>query len=290
MKRLNKILLLIMLMSMISAGMVFWYMKYQEKTTENREIRALFSWTSEAVDDKEVLFETMKKANLNTIFQSFMTDRENNGAFLKSAYEKEIKVYALTGDPRWAMDSTGSSMMERVARISEINRNIAEEYRISGIVLDVEPYLLDTFLGQQQEVMESFVQGLQRTYQEAKKQNLEFGVCIPYYYDSWNLNQELEKIIMSSDFILVMNYYREKEIEHMAFEMELAERHQKQLITIYELQEPGKYGLTDKNTYFNEGLDKVEKNFLKIREYFGNQNVSVAYHEYESLKELLEDE
>lgn len=279
-----------MLMSMISAGMVFWYMKYQEKTTENREIRALFSWTSEAVDDKEVLFETMKKANLNTIFQSFMTDRENNGAFLKSAYEKEIKVYALTGDPRWAMDSTGSSMMERVARISEINRNIAEEYRISGIVLDVEPYLLDTFLGQQQEVMESFVQGLQRTYQEAKKQNLEFGVCIPYYYDSWNLNQELEKIIMSSDFILVMNYYREKEIEHMAFEMELAERHQKQLITIYELQEPGKYGLTDKNTYFNEGLDKVEKNFLKIREYFGNQNVSVAYHEYESLKELLEDE
>lgn len=290
MKRLNKILLLIMLMSMISAGLVFWYMKYQEKTTENREIRALFSWTSEAVDDKEVLFETMKKANLNTIFQSFMTDRENNGAFLKSAYEKEIKVYALTGDPRWAMDSTGSSMMERVARISEINRNIAEEYRISGIVLDVEPYLLDTFLGQQQEVMESFVQGLQRTYQEAKKQNLEFGVCIPYYYDSWNLNQELEKIIMSSDFILVMNYYREKEIEHMAFEMELAERHQKQLITIYELQEPGKYGLTDKNTYFNEGLDKVEKNFLKIREYFGNQNVSVAYHEYESLKELLEDE
>ncbi|SFN86546.1 hypothetical protein [Proteiniclasticum ruminis] len=282
------VLLAFVLLAGIAAAV--WFSEDEEAVPEVQGMRALFSWSSSNVEDRTLL-ETMKKADLNTIFQSFSADNDKNSiAFLEEAAAEKITVYALTGSPEWSLDKKGSSMVERVNRISALNEKAAESDRVQGVIMDVEPYLLDEFKGNEKEIMESFILGLEAAYEKAKEHNLRFGVCIPYYYDHWDLQDELDKIAKASDFMLVMNYYRDQEIEHMSFEAGLARKYEKEIMTIYELQAPGKYGLTERNTYYGLGLAKVEQNFSKLQAYFGEQSVSMAYHEYNALKEALADE
>ncbi len=287
-KILAAVLLALATVACIAAAV--WFSEDKKPVPEVQSTRALFSWSSSEVED-ETLFEIMKKANLNTIFQSFSSDYENNNSsFLERAASEKITVYALTGSPEWALDKNGSSMIERVNRIAALNEKVPESDRVQGVIMDVEPYLLDEFKGNEEEIMESFILGLEAAYEKAKVRNLRFGVCIPYFYDHWDLQDELDKIVKVSDFMLVMNYYRDKEIDHMSFEAELARKYEKEIMTIYELQEPGKYGLTEKNTYYGLGLAKVEQNFLALQAHFGDQTVSMAYHEYSALKEVLAGE
>lgn len=287
-KILAAVLLALATVACIAAAV--WFSEDKKAVPEVQSTRALFSWSSSAVEDKTLL-ETMKKADLNTLFQSFSADNDKNSiAFLEEAAAENITVYALTGSPEWSLDKKGSSMVERVNRISALNEKAADSDRVQGVIMDVEPYLLDEFKGNETEIMESFILGLEAAYVKAKEQNLRFGVCIPYFYDHWDLQNELDRIAKASDFMLVMNYYRDKEIEHMSFEAELARKYQKEIMTIYELQAPGTYGLTERNTYHGLGLAKVEQNFLKLQAHYGNQTVSMAYHEYNALKEVLSGE
>lgn len=287
-KILAAVLLALATVACIAAAV--WFSEDKKPVPEVQSTRALFSWSSSAVEDKTLL-ETMKKADLNTLFQSFSADNDKNSiAFLEEAAAENITVYALTGSPEWALDKNGSSMIERVNRISALNDSVSESERVRGVIMDVEPYLLDEFKGNEEEIMESFILGLEAAYEKAKVHNLRFGVCIPYFYDHWNLQDELDKIVKASDFMLVMNYYRDKEIDHMSFEAELARKYEKEIMTIYELQEPGQYGLTERNTYHGLGLEKVEQNFLKLQAHFREQTVFMAYHEYNALKEVFSDE
>ena len=233
----------------------------------------------------------MKEAKLNTLFQSISTTEDiNYDEFLTSAKNQNIKIYALTGTPEWALSEDGESMIKRVEFIAKINEHLPDDTKIKGIVMDVEPYLLDGFEENRKEIMKKFISAISKTYEIAKKYDLELVVCIPYYYDHWNLESELEEIIINSDTIAIMNYYREKEIEHMEYEAVLSRKHNKEVMTIYELQEPGLYGLTERNSYYGMSIENVYESFEEIKSYYSDQKVSVAFHEYEFLKELLEYE
>ena len=47
------------------------------------------------------------------------------------------------------------------------------------------------------------------------------------------------------------------------------------ILTAYELQPVGEYGLEEYNTYHDDGLDAVEKNY---EEQFGGTDVGIAFH------------
>jgi len=254
------------------------------------EKKALFSWSSEVISqEKEELFTVMREAKLNTLFQSISTTEDiNYEEFLNYAKKQKITVYALTGSPEWALDEDGDSMIKRVEYIAKINEHLPDDTKIKGIVMDVEPYLMEGFKENKEEIMKKFISAIAKTYKITKKYNMELVVCIPYFYDHWNLESEIEEIVINSDIIAIMNYYREKEIEHMEYEAALSRKHSKEIMTIYELQEPGLYGLTERNSYYGMSIEKVYESFEEIQSYFSKQKVSIAFHEYEYLKELLE--
>lgn len=92
------------------------------------------------------------------------------------------------------------------------------------------------------------------------------------------------------DEIAVMNYYKSKEKEHIETEVALADKYKKQLINIFELQEPGDNDLTEKNTYYHDGLKAVADSFMKLRDNFPNSNILMSLHDAESLKEVYFNE
>lgn len=257
--------------------------------------RAIFSWKkSEVFEGRTELFLTMKNLELNTLYQEFSKELREDDIieFLGDAAKKQIDVYLLAGSPEWALEEDGESMYHQVERAIEINRGGGKNQGVKGILFDVEPYLLEEWDKQEsQKIMDNFVKGMKIAYEKAQDSGLEVIICMPYFYDDLGVSKQLEALIEEGcDSVAIMNYYQGKEYEHIKTEASLAAKYGKKLINIYELQAPGKYGLKDKNTYYEEGIKSVEENFDSLQAAFDGQDISVALHEYKALKEVLERE
>ncbi len=263
---------------------------------EESNIRALFSWKQSAVlNEREILFSTMKECKLNTLYQEFSSElkEEEIITFLEEASKEQIDIYLLTGSPEWALEEDGASMIRQIKKVLTMNDHVSDKEIVKGVLFDVEPYLLEEWdtLGNQQ-VMDRYVKGMQAVYQEAKDSGLEVILCIPYFYDNKGVSKQLESLIRSScDRIAIMNYYRGKEKENIEFEVSLAAKYKKKVINIYELQAPGQYDLQDVNTYYQEGIYAVEANYNAVRAaYRESTDIALAFHHFEALKEVMKRE
>ena len=151
-------------------------------------------------------------------------------------------IYLLAGDPSWGVDD-----MQKVVEI-------AEEKRADGVLFDIEGNYVT--LASNLSLLES---------------NLPIYVCMPFW-----LEEELqEQIIKEVDGVVVMNYSKGNERLNIQKTIEMAEKCGKVILTAYELQPVGEYGLEEYNTYHDDGLDAVEKNY---EEQFGGTDVGIAFH------------
>lgn len=159
-------------------------------------------------------------------------------------------IYLLAGDPSWGVDD-----MEQV--VEE-----AEEKRADGVLFDIEG---------DYETLASDLSLLES--------DLPIYVCIPFW-----LEEELqEQIIKEVDGVVVMNYFKGNERLNIQKAIETAEKYGKVILTAYELQPVGEYGLEEYNTYNEDGLDAVEKNY---EEQFGGTDVGIAFHNLNMMREL----
>ena len=159
-------------------------------------------------------------------------------------------IYLLAGDPSWGVDD-----MEQV--VEE-----AEEKRADGVLFDIEGNYVT--LASNLSLLES---------------NLPIYVCMPFW-----LEEELqEQIIKEVDGVVVMNYSKGNERLNIQKTIEMAEKCGKVILTAYELQPVGEYGLEEYNTYHDDGLDAVEKNY---EEQFGGTDVGIAFHNLNMMRKL----
>ena len=130
----------------------------------------------------------------------------------------------------------------------------AEEKRADGVLFDIEGDY--ETLASDLSILES---------------DLPIYVCMPFWLDE----DVQEKIIQEVDGVVVMNYSKGNERLNIQKTIEMAEKCGKVILTAYELQPVGEYGLEEYNTYNTDGLDAVEKNY---EEQFGGTDVGIAFH------------
>ena len=159
-------------------------------------------------------------------------------------------IYLLAGDPSWGVDD-----MEQV--VEE-----AEEKRADGVLFDIEGNYVT--LASNLSLLES---------------DLPIYVCMPFWLDE----DIQEQIIKEVDGVVVMNYSKGNERLNIQKTIEMAEKCGKVILTAYELQPVGEYGLEEYNTYHDDGLDAVEKNY---EEQFGGTDVGIAFHNLNMMREL----
>lgn len=159
-------------------------------------------------------------------------------------------IFVLAGDPSWGVDD-----MQKVV-------DDAEEKRADGILFDIEgDYSL---LASNLSLLDS---------------HLPIYVCIPFWLDEdvW------DGVIKEADGIVVMNYSKGNERMNIEEEMAMADEYRKTILTAYELQPVGEYGLEDYNTYHEDGLQVVEENY---KEQFSGTDVGIAYHNLDMMRKL----
>ena len=159
-------------------------------------------------------------------------------------------IYLLAGDPSWRVDD-----MEQV--VEE-----AEEKRADGVLFDIEGNYVT--LASNLSLLES---------------DLPIYVCMPFWLDE----DIQEQIIKEVDGVVVMNYSKGNERLNIQKTIETAKKYGKVILTAYELQPVGEYGLEEYNTYHDDGLDAVEKNY---ENQFTGTDVGIAFHNLSMMREL----
>jgi len=255
---------------------------------------SIFSWSSKEVKgNREQLLNDLDAQQFDRVFQSFSSSlkEEEIASFVADVTERDIDVYGLYGTPEWAWDPTGKGMIKRLNTLVEVNKQLPDNKRIKGIVMDVEPYVLDKFDWNDRSLQKSYISGMKHLYEAAKQEHLELIVVVPYFFDTKGYRDVVQTIIReASSEVAVMNYFRDHEVDHLAYEAQVAKAADKPITTIYEFKRPGTDNLIDKNTYFNQGRMAAEENARRLQQHYKNQEIHIAYHDYRAFKEVLNNE
>ncbi len=281
-------------MVVISIVLCLW-LRTSENMNKNKTTRGLFSWSSEQLvgTGRDDLFDLMDEMDLDTVYQSVPLDAEETvvSDFLEEAAQRNVSVWLLTGHPEWGLDAEGTKMIEQIQRAAEYQKQLEHGSGFLGVMMDCEPYLTELWDEKPVQVMDSWCSAMERASREAERAGLYFSACIPYYIDTFGFSEHLERLLENGcDMLAIMNYYRENEGAHIETEVELAAKAGIPVTVIYEMQPPGKHGLEEINTYYKEGIRAVEKSWDLLCEQYGEKVLSIAFHEYNALREVLEHE
>ena len=86
-----------------------------------------------------------------------------------------------------------------------------------------------------------------------------------------------------------MNYYKKnKEAAHISYELELCKKYNKPIINATETIPAGQHGLTENNTYYNDGIDAIETMWNSLDGFFQYDKLGYAFHYLDIIIELLE--
>lgn len=256
---------------------------------------SIFSWEEEYIlPEREADVEkVMDRLGCRAVYQQISAETEEALVldYLKRRMEKEQLVYYLAGAPEWGMEEDGASMLEVVENAAAWNRKMGADGGFTGIVLDVEPYLLEEWEDNREVCMEQYVANCIRTYGKAKEENLAVIVCIPNFYDRTGLAGQLEELIKDGcDGIAVMNYNKRDEAGQIQAELELAQKYGKGILHITEMQQPGYHDLTDNNTYYEEGFEAVLDSWDKLKKQYSYKRFGFSWHYMRPCLQILEEE
>lgn len=254
----------------------------------------LFCWDDATLEaERSTLEACVRQAGVTEVYQAFPESWLSSGRaglFVRQMRRSGVTVYALAGAAQWARDPEGAELIRELEAVAAYNAGQKEANRITGVMADVEPYLLeewDAGGAERDALMDAYLSGMRAAYACAVRNGLELWVCVPTFFDVTHPDQ-LEALVSGAcDGVAVMNYNRTDEYGQMAAEVELARRHGRGVVCIYELQEAGLHGLEEINTYAGLGLEALRQSEAALEQAFGYGGLGFAYHYYKPLKAML---
>jgi len=166
--------------------------------------RAMWLWESEDLlgDDQSEgqLLDFCKKRSITEIFLELPYEKKEIGSrgeiiwdeskvrsLLHKLHKADIRIYALDGDPRFALREWHDHVIATIQSIIQYNDKAMPDERFHGIRYDNEPYLLPNFAGVQKEsILQQYLTLLRISKNLTDAAGLEFGVDIPFWFDQKN--------------------------------------------------------------------------------------------------------
>lgn len=183
----------------------------------------LFSWGGEVLEParRAGLLDTLHRLEADDLYQEIPEGEEEQAvSFLCDMEKAGIRVLLLTGRPEWGLDPQAAALKEEVDRAAALAKRSGGA--LEGLMVDVEPYLTQSWEEDETRVMEGYVSAMVAARQYANRQGLALLACIPYWYDNDHSEALARLIEEGCDGVAVMNYYRSGEASHIQAEADLA--------------------------------------------------------------------
>ena len=167
----------------------------------------MFEWSEEAVCEPEEALYLAKELGITKWYQETngMTEVEATGKFVKALHNRKIEVYALLGAVEWGYEEDGATLLAHLEKIVQYNVQSSEKEKFDGVMLDIEPYISDSWKENPEEYMDRYISCMKKGYKFAQKNHLRTAICIPRHYDNQGLTSGLEELIKETcDEVAVM--------------------------------------------------------------------------------------
>ena len=280
--------------------------------------RAMWIWNVNfGLDDKEsdLLIKFCGLRKINVLY--FYTGRaamftEEPGlrdlkGFLRKAHAAGIKVHGLDGWNDAFLPEKQPVFLAAIQRILDYNQQVAADERFDGFQSDVEPV---TFKGYHQSPENKKRIDLQFIELHAKGRDLitrsgskdfEYGLAIleshdkdkPETYVTWNgkTGNVAEHAIDIFDYFAIMSYHdlARVTVKSAQYDIDLAAaKGKKALIGAETLDFFTKYQGSREITFYEEGVDEMEKELNKVHNHFKDNKGfgGFAIHHYDSYRTL----
>lgn len=263
-----------LILSVVMLLIIFIRISFKYLTKEKAYSSILYSWNLDNIlNDMEKFHSVLNDYNINIIYQDFTSNylKEENDDFQKEMKQKGIKVYHLAGDPSWGKLGGEEAIKEEIKKVSTYNKKVTN--KLSGLVLDIEPYISEKEEEFAVEDFNIYVDIIKEGYQYAKENDVELILAIPYWFDKID-ESLLEELIIHSDGISVMNYIIDKTKKNISVELKYAKKHAKKIDTIYEIE-------YSKDGYFSS-YKEVMKDYENIKKDDANE-LGISFHHYASI-------
>lgn len=253
----------------------------------------MFEWNENRIYDTNQVKQLVDRLDVTEWYQEMqipVRQREME-AFVTKMTQMNVNVYALVGETQWGYEADGSSLISYLEIIAKYNRKAGLAQKVKGVMADIEPYVLEEWDENPVSNMEIYVEGMIKAYRYAKKQGLDFIVCIPRHYDDQGLKEQLEELIAEGcDEVAVMNYECGNEVEKIKTEAELARKYGRVLHCILEFQDVGKHGLVEEKTYRNKGIEAAGHAWSEVSEAYQRVKLIRDYHWSEPILQIFEEQ
>ena len=164
-------------------------------------------------------------------------------------------------------------------------------WQINSSIKESETYICDEWNNNPKEYFKEYVFAMHNIYLYAHKVGFEVVQVIPTFYDT--VDETLFKILISSccDEVSLMNYAKTVQVSSIEQEIELCRKSGKRVETIFETQPHSEeYSVSEKNSYFCDGLPVLESVRDKIFETYQYENLYASYHTFESIYYMVTGE
>ncbi len=217
-------------------------------------------------------------------FESVSADDNKLKAFVAALHEIGVEIALLQGCYGWATPEGGAIAGKVIDNVLAFNREAKPEERFDGLLLDVEPYVLNATNGDSLdwekdtgkiwkcylEVLDS-ISGNVRTHNISADDNLFLGECIPDWYpaDPGESPMNFREVIDRVDLIWLMSYRDDLDALYASVidELTYSQRTKKPAVVGYYVNMPNEaFSIAPGNTFWQEGNGVLEKTISGLKE------------------------
>ena len=293
-KKIEIILLALIIIFTSSVTKVFGEARQDEDIVE--KIISLYCWDIDDFNISKLKVE-IDYLEINTLYiQRPANDKQISRLkeIMEFAKKYELDVFLLEGARDWLTEGDMNNVLEVIDEANELNKIL--DYKLKGVSLDVEFYLTDEYQeaannGETEKTLALFKQFTENTKKccdYAENLGLKYSMALPVWLDK--LSKEVLEDLMNYnyDHIAFMNYFKETIMENMDQEIEIAKKHNINIVSIAEVQDP-KFGTVgEEDTFYNDGLEQCMDTLNNIVQKYNYENLGISYHYYKPLLPLLE--
>ncbi|GGO05539.1 hypothetical protein [Saccharibacillus kuerlensis] len=233
--------------------------------------------------------------NVTTLYLQIDRDmvKSDYASFIARASAQGIRVYALDGAPRWALDRSPSEAL--IAWLADYQSSAAANEAFSGIHIDVEPYLLPEWTSGREALLTSWKENIDSLIAGARNLGLTIEADIPFWFDEHTMPGESGTLsswmIGRFDGITIMAYRDSAEQIAEVAKNELAEGEQlgKPVRIAVETNPSSE---TPQVTFYEEGASYLNSQIAAVKQLVSGSSsfAGIAVHDYDGWKKMQDKE
>ncbi|GAB6990485.1 hypothetical protein [Paenibacillus pini] len=183
------------------------------KPSSMEKHKATWLWDTSMIEDNtNSILSFCEEQGVDVIFLQVQkkVTLDHYRSFITAATTKGISVHALDGTPDWAYKKKRSEGNDLLKWVIDYNNGSVDGARFTGIQFDVEPYQLQRWKRDQNEVVREWSDNMDSWIAEGSSHGLYMSAAVPFWLDETRAADGSESLsrwmIRKFDAVAVMSY------------------------------------------------------------------------------------